>query len=596
MRPLLLGALCLVLPACGLADGGGDDDGSNVDGGMSCQVQLSVTPVAAVAPTVLVVDASLLGGGALFTEVTWELYDPDDQPIEPLTITSGGSHIEIDAPAPGVYTIIAHAPDCADGVVDKTVTAPGAQRLVVRLRYTPPPGALLPPQDDPTPVTVYGGADSAAGTRQLDPGSPITGTVTGPSGALGAELRLSPAGGRAQLVYAGADGAYSARIVNATHDVTVVPYDYSLAPARYPDQGLAALDTGFTLDAGDEVTGVVVGPGNAPVANAWVAVATGDLPPALAKTAADGSFTAHARGALGPLRVSVVPPGGTGLARLDAGEDAGLAPAGGPLELRLPDVAVADVSLAVKTSGGAPLPGARVTFVASSLGGGSVVQGGMSHAAVAGARVTVTADGAGAASAALPYASYVVVVEPPENAPAGEGVAVSALDLSTGPPGGTVGLASAASPIVTVKVVGPDGLPVAGARVSARGRGVMGVATELAAQGDTDDVQGAVGLPLTGAMAWEIVVEPPATMALARTSATLPAGAGGGTTTVTLAKAVRLSGKVEAPGSGGVPGVRVAAHCVVCAPGQDPAVPLAETASSVGGVFELRLPDPGVAP
>ena len=43
-----------------------------------------------------------------------------------------------------------------------------------------------------------------------------------------------------------------------------------------------------------------------------VAVAAGDLPPTLAQTAIDGSFTAYARAGAGSLRVQVSPPPGSG--------------------------------------------------------------------------------------------------------------------------------------------------------------------------------------------------------------------------------------------------------------------------------------------
>jgi hypothetical protein len=193
----------------------------------------------------------------------------------------------------------------------------------------------------------------------------------------------------------------------------------------------------------------------------------------------------------------------------------------------------------------------------------------------------------------LPLASYVLVVEPGAGAPAGQVAGVTPLDLAAGPPGGEITVFSAAVTPVTIKIVDGAGQPVAGARVVAVSRGVMGAAAGIAVAGTSDDVQGAVSLGLAPALGYDLVVEPPAGKKLARKRLTFAAGAP--PATIALVASIDLVGTVQVAGSP-VAGVRVAAHCVSCAAGQSPVEPLGEGVSGPGGTFRLSIPDPGVTP
>jgi hypothetical protein len=575
-----------------------DDDDDNGDAGPGvCLTALSVEPVNAVVG--LPVEATAeVSAAAARVEYTWTVVGADGTAIQP-THFGDGSRIEFLPSEPGVYQIgVAGRADgqpCTAANVDKTVAAPGAKVMTVRLRYTPLPSQGLPPQDDPLPIKVQGGGDSAAGTRLLDPGVTVSGAIVGPSGPIGAELRLVPETGRAQRLYADAAGLYGGQLINAKHDVVVVPYDSAVAPAHYPGQSVQAVGAGYTLDAGDQVTGVVTGPGGQPVGGAWVVGAAGDLPPTVAQTSAAGTFALRVRGGEGALRLRVVPPPSSGLARLDAGAGLGLSVAAGPVELVLPGLANAEVTATVKTSSGDLAPGARVTFVAATVAGASATQAGLPRAAAASVKLSVVADAQGQVGASLPLADYAVVVEPSPAAPAGETLALTTLDLSTGPPAGPVALATIAAPLTKFVIADPSLGAVAGARVIATARGVMTVGTGLMVQGQSDDVEGAVGLALTPAMTWDVLVEPPPGGGLVRRRVVVASG-GPTTVPVALAEGVRLLGRVELAGSGGIESVRVAAYCVTGCGGLDPEVPLAETVTTTGGKFTLVLPDPDAQP
>jgi hypothetical protein len=596
-RQLSAAFLCATLAACG-AGGAGDDGDDAADAGVStCSVTVDVTPTMPMAGEVLVASAQVNPGGHIgLVAITWSV----DGPAGAVTATPrnpDATQVDVPTTDPGQYTISAEATvggsACDTGVAVINVQAPGANMRTYRLRYTPLPGDLVPPQDDATVFTLLGGVSAMnAGTRVLDPGQTIAAQVVGPAGGLGAELRLSPqGGGRGLTLYADSTGAYAGRVLAGTsYDLVIVPYASAVAPEPFPMQPSAALDSGYTLSTGDVVVGTVRGPGGAPLAGVAVSVSNG-LPPTVSITDAGGNFSAPARGIFGTVAILAVPPADSGLARLSVSPAAGIDATTCCTELTLSSTPTVTLSIDATTSDGAAAPGARVTFVAADVGGVQAVHGGIARPATAPVRASFIADGTGHVSATLPQGSYQVVIEPPPSA-AGERLALAALDLST-QPAGTLTLASAAAATTMLLVRDEDGQPITGARIVAVSPGALGIGAGDASSSVTDDVQGAATLQLTPGLLHEITVEGPVGAPFARLR-TLSAG-GGAAITLTLEPGIRVVGNVTVSGLG-LPRVRVAAHCIAgCGPGEGPDVASAETNSETGGRFELVLPDPGVS-
>lgn len=486
---------------------------------------------------------------------------------------------------------------CDGDAVTFAVVDASAPSVRYRLRYAPLADQPAPPQEDPAALIVSGSADVVLPARTLDPGFVVTGALTGPGGApVGAYLHLTPADGGAGLVLvAGPNGAYAGRLPSGRFDVVVVPYDGALAPLRRVDQTAEALDQGYVLDAGATLSGVIRAGDSSPVAGARVRVAAGTLPATVATTEPDGSFSARFRPSAGPLVLEVVPPPGSGLPELRLDAAAGVTLVGGEsVEVTYAIVPTVVLAATASDAAGAPLPGARLTFVARSVaaGGALSVDGGAATALAPAIRAQAVADGTGALAVLLPEGEYDVVVEPPAGA-SGQGLGRASLDLRGGAPASPPVFSTSALADFRVTVLTPGGAVVEGARVGASSRGIHGVGVGVASVAMTNTM-GAATLRLAPGVVYDVRIEPPRAVpgvarAFGAAMATGPTGQG---MTFKLPAAVEVAGELLFSTGVGQPGVHVQASCDVCPAGLVSGSVVAETTTGAGGRFLLRLPSP----
>lgn len=587
---LLLAAAC-----------GGDSAGEKVDAGSGgapdamrvqdarapdaqprCSISISVAPSEPFAGATPIVATATRTGATGFVSMFWRVTGPPGD-VSVTKLDPDGLRISFVAPIAGPYIVGGDATSgtmtCAVPPLVVNVVRDDANVDTIRLSYVPQPGQDAPPQADRETIAVRGGADYfVPSARVLERGTRVAGTVTGPVGALAAYLRLQSESGAGPVeLFADAAGKFNGAVPTTNQDVLVIPYGSGVPAMRFLGVAPAQI-AGFALDAGDAIAGKVLDAADRPVAGATVAVSAGDLPPLLATTADDGSFASRVRASAGALGVVVLAPRGD---RLSA-SSAVFAP-GGTVEVRLAEQGLAPVSLVVRASGGAALPGARVTFVTGFGDGGSLsVDGGAADAGRASFRRTVVAgDGGALPPLSLPAGPLTAIVLPPSGS--SEVMSVASLDLAGPLP---EALASAAPLFEDVGVAARDGPGVAGARVTAVARGVRGVGTGLAATAVSTALGTALLSGIVPGMTYDVVVDPPPGARLARGRASLVGGDGG--ITVALAPAIELTGHVLLPSGTGQPGVRVEAR----REGQPEL--LAETITSEGGFFSLWLPDPGV--
>jgi hypothetical protein len=588
--------LALALAACNSGesfngmDGGLPPDAKGAqDAAPSCAVHVSVSPPGPLAPVVLAATASVTGATS-FVTLTWSVAGPDGD-VDFQFLDTSKLRISFAAPVPGPYVVGVTAIDggrtCFVDPATVNVGAAGANVATLRLRYTPPPGQGTPPQDDAAVVQVPGGADYALPARRvLVGGVSVAGTILGPAGALPSYLRLDATFAGTLDVYTDAAGRFAAAVPPTGFVALVVPYGALVAPKRFAVQLASDLSRGFLLDAGDAVSGTLLDGAGAPVAGARVALGAGTLPPIVVTTAGDGGFAGRLRAGEGPLALAAV----TDIDRIDVAPALALQlAAGASVELRLSAAERVPVALTATSSGGAPLPGARVTLAAAEVApGGTVrVNGGAATACAASARVVATAgDGGALPPLSLPRAKWTATVEPPLGSD--DVIGTTSFDLTAAAPPAAV---ASAAPRPTRIGVRARGAAVAGATVIAVARGLHGAGAGATALGATD-AGGDVVLRLVPGMTYDVIVDPPAGARLARARATLD----GDTTasTVFVAPALLLTGTLVYPFGSGQAGVRVEAFCSApCPAGQDPALPLAETVTGPGGAFALLVPDPG---
>jgi hypothetical protein len=194
----------------------------------------------------------------------------------------------------------------------------------------------------------------------------------------------------------------------------------------------------------------------------------------------------------------------------------------------------------------------------------------------------------------LPEAVYDVLIEPAAGA---DGAQLMEVDLSPGV-ATPQRLALGAPARVRGVVTDASGAALAGVRVSATPSGALAGATTAGAAA----VTGATGefvLSLAGGGDYELAwTTADARHARARQTVRAPgAGAELDLAAVSLAPALRVSGRVTiAGGAGGSAGVTLQLLCFTCN-GAEPSWPVAEAVTGATGEFALAVPDPdpGVA-
>jgi hypothetical protein len=580
--------LTLVLVGCGYGSSAGvipdarPSDARTVDAPPACSVQISFSPAAPVAPATIAAHATVVAGPATFHTLNWNLAGPDG-PIAPTVTDNAGLSVTFRAEQPGPYhaSVSLEGAICQTGNVTLNVAAPMAQRATFRLRLTPLLGQGLPPQLDQT-IQVSGGADYALpGNVALVAGTAVTGQVRGPGAGLGAYLRVDADRPALAELYADATGHFSALLPPGSFSVLVVPTDGGLPPLRLGATP-ASLAAGLVLDAGDAVSGTVSAADGAAQGGARVAIGAGALPPILTAAGADGAFSARLRVAAGPLHLTVVPASGAARLELGVGDAVAIAP-GAQLALTFPAFDLVSVAPRLVAADGSDLTNATVTWVdAGDQASGILV---VDSGAARPVRVAVRGLWLGDGAIELPRGRYHAVVDP--GAASGQALGLVDVDLAAGPPAEL----AAAAPSVTVVTVSGAGAPVAGARVYAVAKGAYGVGAGVTVSAATG-AGGVARLGLAPGAAYQLVIEPPAALPLARARATVIGGAGA---TVTLPRAIHITGTVVSPSGPGQAGVHVALLCGACT-GPDADTPLDETTTATGGGFDLAAPDPGAGP
>jgi hypothetical protein len=454
-------------------------------------------------------------------------------------------------------------------LISINVLTPGAASKRYRFRFIPAPGDNAPIQE--RSYEIPGGAAFDLQTIGLDGGVPVSGIVRD-SGAvpIAAYLRFTLVGGDGTPVEAFSDqtGSYVARLSNAAYDVLVVPTDPNASGALFPNRVAGTLND-LTLPVAATVTGTVLDGGGQPIAGARVSLRVGGVPSSLGTTDGAGAWALKTvTGAA--TAVTVTPPDGSGLPRLELPPGAGLlAASASPLTIRY------SASLTSRALGF----GVRGTVTP---------QGGSALAASGELRLTATADGAGdVAGVTVPEAGYDVILRPAT----GGLVTVSAIDVTAGQPSPTVLSLLAPGTIVGRTLDGTLGQE--GIRVIGSPRGLLASEAAAAAMASSG-ADGGFSLPVVGDGLYDLTLQPlTSSFARARvTGVTAPAGGEmSALMDVALERAISVRGRVALPGANGSAGITVLVLCDGCT-GLAATTPIADDVSVAGGYFDVAIPDP----
>ena len=520
------------------------------------------------APGVLTYDWHVTQGGMT---VPFSDALPGHEDIAFTPLTAGTYHVTL---------AVTGSVSCPVASGDLNVTDEGAGSLKVRLHVTPPPDLDVPPIDKR--LAIPGGGDLDISPVTLDPGVRGSGSITLGGTGIAAYLRLAPAGMPDAVVetFSSTTGSFSVRMRDEPHAILVIPTDATLAPGRFAAWNPG--DPALQLQPGDTLAGVVRDGAGIGLANAKVQLVIDGVPSAIGTTTGTGAFTLHAATVPGvPATVIVTPPAGSGLPRLEATDTFSLSQ---QIVVRYAAFPIRDLGGVHIRRGGVAQPGAKVSFVGTDTGGGTVTVGTVVASATAVVRVTATADGTGQLPPTLVPGlpvSAVVTVAPGD-------LAVTPLALGT---------------TVPTDITAPAMVPFSTRGLSpATGAGIDGVTLDLVPRAALADagapilhVVGAATGALTGQLAsgghYDARWSDPNSGSAPRTdldvTATNLAGA------YTLPRALFLTGELAVPGNPNpIPRAAVQVLCRDCL-GIDHDRPIAEASSDALGTFAIALPDPG---
>ena len=565
MKIALLGVVLAGCSSLGQAIPGGDGGMSNSDAPNRCDVNIQTTPSNPEAGDHVHAAAVLSGFDGVPT-YAWAVdgvpsttYEAFDDSAIGFDATTAGTH-DITVTVSGGTT------SCqTDQLV--VVSAQGSATALYRLRVVPP-SSVAPPYE--SEIVVHAGTPTLRDVP-LDPGQPMSGTIT--SGMMGvpAYVQLVPASGPPiEAFSAMTTGAFSARVALAPYQVIVVPELSGLAPRAFTWAPGNSFD--FAVDAGSTITGSVSAPGGGPLVGATVQLTSGGVPSTVATTKSDGTFTLLAAFAPGAqVTATVVPPAASGLARLTATSATFNLAA---LAVTYNAATPCDLGGDVVQRGGNAQPGAQVTVVGSTGAAGTI--GGVTAAGSVVATATANSSGV-LPSLPIPSTSGLSAV-----------VQIAAGDLAVatvmcGQP------INAPAPVASTGVVlGATGSPIAGVQVEAVPIGALALAT-LSPVAGTSTADGRVTLALASGASYQLrVVDPSAHAAplFASSVTALPA-------TMSLGAALAVSGTVSViGGTNAVAGAAVELLCAACT-GLDAERPIAQAATDVQGDYVLAVPDPG---
>lgn len=579
-------ALAPLAGGCGGAEDAGVGPGTGDGGaGVDCGVGILFSPSAPVAgPTSEVRAIAVVGNADGVRTYAWRVSNAAGL-VTHAEAQPDGSQITFPAPTPGVYDVALQVDVlgqyCPEARQSINVLDSDANLLDVRLQVVPPPDVGAPPIV--RRLGIPGGGDYQLGPVVLDPGRVVTAAVTSGGAGVPAYLQLRPLGMADAVVeaYAGASGAFSARLLDQPHEVLVIPTSPALAPRRLPTW---TPGQPIAITAGAAISGVVRDPAGNPLGDAKVQLTIDGVPSTLATTQPDGTFTVRGSATPGtalPTVVAITPPAGSGLPRLEA---YGTFDLGGPITAAYgSSLVLRDLGGVQVRRAGVAVPGAQVTVVGALAAAGTVTVGASAPTLATGyVRIATAANGSGVLPATLAPAaplSAVVSVAPGD-------LAVSALELTAAvpqtldaPPMAAIATAATRELVALdharLELIPSGALALAGAqpiRIDADAAGV--IASTIPAGGTFDarwsDPAGRAGTAIVADV----------------TAASLQAAH-------ELPPALRVSGVLSVTGSANsVVGASVQILCDGCT-GLDRDRPLAEVASDLFGGFELAVPDPG---
>lgn len=540
-----------------------------------CTLSVSYAPDPLVASLTQPVRATARISGTFDGVATyaWKVQHGDETlPSSPANPDS--SQIEFAVTDAGIYRVTVAVPGCSPYDEAVNVLQPDAAARSFRLHITPPPTSSLPAQD--RELIIPSGSDFAVGQMLLEPMLQRFGTVRVGSAPVPAYLRFSTAGGSGTVVaesVAGSDGGFNVAVNNVPHDVLVVPTG-GQAPFRFT--GWAPATAEITGPAGRALTGTVRDPDNQPLVGARVTVKRGGVPSTVGVTGGDGGFTLLLQDGSGDAALSIVPPEGSGLPRLD-GTAAQLPPAGQALAITYRgDLALRDVAGLELRRQGAAAPGAQVIFVGELAAAGSA-SGGVSLTGAV--RIAMTAGGDGKLPAGrVPAAalSAVLVPAPGEQAVLPFNSAAPPASLDAPAMGAVTGTAKTAA-----------GAAAAGAVIDLLPSGALaraGVAGRTAVAG----AGGAFAVPAAPGGSYLAELSDPQRRGAPRLT---PVAAPGAIGSLALAPGHQLTASLKPRfGASPVAGAAVELYCVVCS-AEAARRPLATAITAFDGALELLVPD-----
>jgi len=550
---------------------------------MPCPLELRFNPPLPTADPTQRITASLVGDAHNIQILGWSVtLGATDVAIH----DSQPDHASIDfvAPAPGVYTVALQISDSALGCTRSSrmlnVGAPGAKVSHVRVRISPPADLAVSAFEQTQ--TIAGGASADLGTIVLDSGVPVIPRVVGAAGGVPAYVRFTPNGTRNAVVEAFADstGQVRTRLADDDYTVLVVPSAGGDIPHQFASWSSVA-GGDFSVLGGVPITGTVLDPAGAGLADATVQLTVDGVPSTVATTDGKGEFSLQAESTGGAVTVEVTPPASAGLPRLAARSSSFDLTQRVRVEYATNLVRRSLAGVHV-TRGGARVADAAV-MVVGALSAVGTVTAGTSSTARGDVRIAAVADATGTLPAQqVPAAalSAVVTVAPGD-------LAVAALDTTTAMPGV---LDAPAMQVIATAATGLDGSKLSGAVLDLVPSGALALAAAsplhliadgngaftaaIAAGGHYDlrffDPQGRAG-PLVQADRVATTIE--------RNGYPLP-------------KVLGISGTVRFAGSQALANASIQILCVDCT-GVERAKPIAEGTTDDSGRFTLAVPDPG---
>lgn len=572
----------LLLAACGA---GADDSPSPSDGstdappGCITGISHEVSPPFSAPGTVVRAAANVQNSSGQHT-YQWFLSFNGGPNQTPAPASLDNSQVEFPAEAAGVYRVRYRIedPNCAEASEQIDVNEPGVGTTVFRVHVVAPPAAERPPVSKLVPVE--GGTDDLVDDVQLAAGTVASGSVLFQGSPVEAYLKFIPTVGADAVVetYSDAGGSYTAGVRSESHSVLVVPTDPAITPQ------LVAWTPGVTtlaLEPGVAVTGSVLGPQGAALANTRVQLTIDGVPSAIGLTDSAGDFSLAAPASAGKVRFEITPPTSLGLPRLVA--EAQFSVATSMVIQYAANLATTRDLAGTTVQRAGALPNASVSIVGTLPAAGTIV-GSNSITAVGEVRFTATTNGAGVLpTLRVPAKPLDAVIFP--NAPGDH--AVTSIDLTTAVP---ATITAAATITKSTQLTSSTGTGLPGAILDAVPTGALALAGAPAIR-RVAGTGGNLTVALAPNASYTVRLTDPngngTRGALAKlpnqTTANLPA-------TLALTRSTKVTGLVV--GSSPIPGAIVQflcadAQCI----GIDRSRPIAEGVTGIDGTFSLALPD-----